>query len=225
MRPRRAKIACLWAGATQACPFMTRILMELPFRGQRTYLHGTDLYNAVTSVLVDQFPHLRGGRVAVNFHTLLQKQPDLLVGAGDLDAERARVEYRGEFVIGDGEQAGRALILESNREVTRRILCPEDRLMEKAQVDPATRRASMEPADATPIENLVALTKKLHLTVLPELSRKWLFVRLMLARPLPAERPRHMEVRLQGVMGDRMTRCGVWFDNELVGTIFFCTPT
>lgn len=203
---------------------MTCTPIELPFRGQRTYLQGADLYNSVTSILFAGFPHMCEARLSVNYHALLLRQPDLLIGRGEMTAERLSPEFRGEFIMGTGEDAVHALLMESDRPVPNRIECHENDLVSSALIDHEGRHAVLEsPAFGTAAEVVVALNKKLHQTLLPHITAKWIFVRLVLTRPLPSEPPRHTKVRLLGVMGDRMTRSEVFINHQPVGSVYFCT--
>lgn len=205
---------------------MTCTPIELPFRGHRTYLQGADLYNSVTSILFDGYPQMREARMSVNYHSLLQRQPDLLIDKGEMKAARQRPEFRGEFILGDGAGAIHAMLMESSRPIPHRIECHENDLVSPAWIDGKERHGVLEsPAFGTAADVVVALNKKLHQTLLPHITAKWIFVRLTLPRPLPTELPRHTAVRLQGVMGDRMTRSEVLINHEPAGTVYFCTAS
>src|SRR6187431_2814070 len=94
--------------------------LDLPFRGERTYLHGTDLHQAIFAALGSLAPH---GPVSITFHSLLKNQPDLVCSAESLRHLRTEPAFRGEIRLGSGDQALFASLMESSRPVTGRKIC------------------------------------------------------------------------------------------------------
>jgi hypothetical protein len=196
--------------------------LELPFRGERTYLHGTDLYQAITAALGSALP---AGPVSLTFHSLLKNQPDLVCSAESLRHLREEPAFRGELQLGSGAETVHAALMESARPVERRKACNEDEVAAAAVVDEAARSAVLRaPSIGTAIEQVVFLNKHLHLRLLPHLSTKWLFARLELAAPLPAEPPASLRIELKQVLGNRFTRCDIFRDDRKSGSISFSTP-
>lgn len=196
--------------------------LELTFRGERTYLHGTDLYQGILAALGDTAPP---GPVSLTFHSLLKNQPDLIFGAEDLRQLREDPTFRGELRLGSRDALVHAALMESTRPVTLRRPCNEVDVTTTAVVDEAGKFASIhEPQTGCPIEQVVFLNKHLHLHLLPHLSPKWLFARLELTTPLPQQSPRSLKVVLKQVLGNRFTRSEVLFDDLRVGHISFSTP-
>jgi hypothetical protein len=196
--------------------------LELPFRGERSYLHGTDLYQAL-SAAVPELPST--GPVSLNFHQLLRNQPDLVLSRESLLPLRENPAFRGEIRWGAGEELWHAALLESDRPVTARKACNEAEVAAAASVDVAAKTAVLNrPAPGLPIEQVVFLNKRLHLEVLPHLSPKWLFARLELVAPLPDVLPDGLTISLRQVLGNRFTRSEITAGGERLGFISFSTP-
>jgi len=53
---------------------MQKIQMDIPFRGKRDYVHGTDIYEFMMNLNAGD---LRDGPVQLQFHTLLRRQGEL----------------------------------------------------------------------------------------------------------------------------------------------------
>jgi hypothetical protein len=196
--------------------------LELPFRGERNYLHGTDLYQAITTVLGSA---VAAGPLSLTFHSLLQNQPDLVCSAQSLRHLREDAAFRGELRFGSGEQTLNAVLMESLRPVAQRKACNENEVAAAAAVDETERTAVLElPNIGTPIELVVFLNKHMHLRLLPHLSPKWLFARLELSAPLPAEPPAKLFIQIKQVLGSRFTRSDIFWDGQKAGSISFSTP-
>jgi hypothetical protein len=193
--------------------------LELPFRGERTYLHGTDLYQAALDST------LLAGPLSLTFHSLLKNQPDLVCSTESLRHMREDPAFRAELRLGSGTGALHAVLLESSRPITERKVCNESDVAAPAVVDEAARSAVLNaPTIGKPIEQIVFLNKHLHLRLLPQLSSKWLFARLDLSAPIPVEPPKKIIIELRQVLGNRFTRSEIFWDNTKVGSISFSTP-
>lgn len=196
--------------------------LELPFRGERSYLHGTDLHQAIVAALAEPPP---AGSVNLTFHHLLSHQPDLVLSRDSLQHLREDAAFRGEMRWGNGTDLLHAVLLESGRPVTARKVCNEPEVAAAAVVDVAAKTAELkESAPGSPIERIVFLNKRLHLEVLPHLSPKWLFARLELVAPLAAEPPEEFTITLRQVLGKRFTRSEVTAGGRRLGFISFSTP-
>lgn len=196
--------------------------LELPFRGERSYLHGTDLYQAMVAALGSGLP---AGPVSITFHHLLKHQPDLVCSKESLLHLREDPAFRGEARFGSGSSVLNGALMESDRPVTGRKACNEGEVASAAIVDEAAKTATLiEPATGCLIEQIVFLNKHLHLKMLPHLSPKWLFARLELLKPLAEESPRELVITLKQVLGNRFTRSEISADGQRAGFISFSTP-
>ena len=196
--------------------------LEVPFRGERSYLHGTDLHQAVHAALPEPPP---AGPVNLTFHHLLKHQPDLVLSRDSLLHLREDPAFRGEIRWGTGTDLRHAVLLESERPVTARKPCNEPEVAAAATVDAAAKTAVLHaPAPGLPIEQIVFLNKRLHLEVLPHLSPKWLFARLELVAPLATEPVEELTVSLRQVLGNRFTRSEITSGGRRLGFISFSTP-
>jgi hypothetical protein len=202
---------------------MTRTYpLELPFRGERTYLHGTDLHQAIVAALGEDLP---AGPVSITFHSLLNQLPDLVCSTESLRHLREDPTFRGEVRLGGGDTVLNAALMESTRPATERKICNENEVAAAAVVDETAKSATLEAGQiGNLIERIVFLNKHLHLKLLPHLSPKWLFARLELTAPLPAEPPRQLSLVLKQVLGNRFTRSDILFDGQRFGSISFSTP-
>lgn len=195
--------------------------LELPFRGERTYLHGTDLYQGLVDAISGELPI---GPVSINFHSLLKNQPDLVCSSDSLRHLRSAPQFRGEVRFGQGDTIIHGVLLESDRPVKNHKVCNEDEVIDSAIVKEVDKTVLLENCDCgSTVERVVFLNKHLHLRILPDLCTKWLFARLELNAPFPLTPPEKIAVTLRQVLGKRFTCSDILFNGHRVGSISFST--
>lgn len=197
--------------------------LDLAFRGERNYLHGTDLYESLTRL--PGLP-LNGRSLGITFHARVLHQPDLVLLEKEDRSLRHDPAFRGEMRIATGAEAVQAVLLESSRPVTAWRPCNEKAIAAHGEVDIETRRATLKGIpQGSAIEQVVFLNKKLHLLALPHLGPKWMFARLELDAPLDFSAAGTLALHLSQVVGDRFTRTDIRRDGAPLGTLFFSLGT
>ncbi len=197
--------------------------LELGFRGGRSYLHGTDLYEALHKVLEEKFPCVDGG-LTLEFHGLLRSQPDLLLVQGDGRKQRALPGYRAAVRLGLGASVVEGVLLESGRPIEDRRECNESAVRQAASVDLDARTIRLDAEDeagARAIEKVVFLNKELLLKMIPESPGQWLFAKLKLNRWLPEGEQGEVGVELRQALANRFAVSTIRLNGEAVGEIVF----
>jgi hypothetical protein len=189
--------------------------LELGYKGSRDYLHGTDMYRAITEHFSRTLPQYSRQPFRMLIHGFARNQCDLLYDVGAearTRPERARVEFWvGEDVFG--------WLAETERPVLSRQPYPEDEIAAGSRIEGNTI-TSGSPGAFAAIEVLVSLTKRLHMSLRPSQSR-WAFTRLELRRPLEVGDSARLKVELVDALGDRLTKSTVASSAELIGHIYF----
>ncbi len=197
--------------------------LELSFRGGRSYLHGTDLYEALHEVLGKRFPCTDGG-ITLEFHGLLRSQPDLLLVQGDGREKRALPGYRASVRLGGNASGVEGVLLESGRPIADRRECNESAVRQAASVDLDARTIRLgveEGTGASAIEKVVFLNKELLLRVIPESPGQWLFAKLKLNRWLLEGGQGEVGVELRQALANRFAVSAIRLNGEVVGEIVF----
>lgn len=189
--------------------------LELAYKGARTYLHGTDMYNAIMEQLSRAMPDRVCGPLKMVMHAFARNQVDLLYCVG---AERCpRPEHaRLEFYLAGGVSGW---LCETDRPVRSRRPYPESEIVAGSRIDGQTISAA-PGVPCSAIEVLVSLTKHLHSTLRPGPSG-WAFTRLELQRPLEERDREDLQVELQLALGNRLTRSAVRTGETPLGHIYF----
>lgn len=194
--------------------------LDLTFRGNRDYLHGTDVYTS----LVNLYPNEAGSSaISLSFHSQIFTQIDFVGTApGTNVPEQDQPAFRGRVSIGTGSTAVHGVLMESDRPVTARRPCNERSVIAAAMVDTEKRCARLQPeVEADAIDQVVFLNKQLHQVALPASSTPWLFARLELKHALPQPGAGGFEVQINQVLGGRFTRSSIHLNEEFLGNIYF----
>ena len=191
------------------------VALDLPYKGSRSYLHGTDMYNAVLGYFGREMPqHLRGPLKMV-MHEFARNQVDMNFSIG---AERCPrpANARLEFSFADKVSGW---LSETERPVLARSPYPEAEIVAGCRIEGQTV-ASAPTSKFSPIELLVSLTKHLHSTLRPG-PAGWAFTRLELQRPLNDTDKDSLEVELLHALGNRLTKSAVHVGETPLGHIYF----
>ena len=191
------------------------LALSLPFKGERTYLHGTDMYDGTLAALADKaFPI--AGRVRLRINQVTRTAVDLLVSQWGEKVTRPEREAASLVV---GETA--AFLVATDRPVTHRVPYDDAATDAAATIDGDAIRLAAAPR-LTSIEALVAITRTLHRTRLPSPGRRWMFTGLDAARPLVAGDAGGATVTLETRLGVALTKSAiVTGSGERLGHIYF----
>lgn len=190
--------------------------LALRFKGERTYLHGTDVYDAAVRCLRARWPGI-DGRCRFAFHRMATRP--LAVAIAPFGGARPAGCVAEMHVTGGAAQVS-AWFTERAGTVEGRYPYDEDAVVRDCALGEA--EISMhEPPPVRPIEALVAMTKRLHYAVARPERGRWLFVRLDLKRLLREDDARGMRIRLNGLPRPALTRSDIFVRDEPLGAIFF----
>ena len=197
---------------------MPSIDVDLRFKGDRTYLHGTDVYTTAVATLRRQWPGL-DGRCRFTFHRLTRTP--LTAWAQPFSDAATRPEgCVAEMHVTGGVADASVWFTERTGEVASRYPYDEDAVVREATIDGHGISLAQGP-DYTAIEVIVALTKRLHYAVLKPERGRWLFTRLDLTRLLRAGDRHRVSVRLTSTPRAAITRSEIAVDGERLGSIYF----
>lgn len=190
------------------------VLPDLRFKGGRTYLHGTDLFQAVTQFLETR---KSGYLKEMSFRLFGDRQCAILFSAPD--SAEARVICQGCWHDSESDSDGKFWLVEHGAPVSDRYGFDEDALCSGAELTEDMILRSFNSEFAM-IENIVALTKKLHNEKLPLTEGKWVFGQIVLKERLP-EFCRQIQIENYQNIKDRFSRNRIVLDGRLVGEVRF----
>jgi hypothetical protein len=189
------------------------------FKGDRTYVHGSDIYNSITKYLkANNTAPI--GPVELSIHRLMTHNMvgEIMGAEQSLLSLSPPVIYR--FTV---EGVPKTFFLsETDKRVDCRYEYDEESITRPSQVSADQNYITVH--NKTPyssIEVIIALNKKLVQAVFAGEKGKWLFTKLLLKGPLPEVSDAIFTVTFSGGLSHRLTRSKVAIDGAYCGEIFF----
>lgn len=190
--------------------------IEFRFKGNRDYIHGTDMFNVMSAC----FPSLGMSNIRFTVHGFIYTPLCRLYVTGNKDAlsEVPDVRARCQFEV-DGATKWLALTqLEGDTTTGTRYAYDENRITTLCKIgDAGVVLTSMSPF--TFIESVVAMNKFMHEQMFPEAVGKWIFTRIDLTRF--CDERENLEIQFKHNMNFRLTKADVLVDGAKVGDIYF----
>ncbi|UVK84498.1 hypothetical protein LOY46_07305 [Pseudomonas sichuanensis] len=189
------------------------INLNFEFKGERTYVHGSDIFNALSKIARLEFN--KGFVSLIAFRNIARRQ--CVVSFENITTKSAVAT--GNICAGDGA-VHPFWLFECDERVVGRYAFDEDALIGAADVQMEDKSISLHcDGSATAIECVIALTKRLTYLIAPEIDGKWLFGQLNLVTPLVAVGT--VRIVQKSLLPGRMSLNEIWLDDALVGTIRF----
>jgi hypothetical protein len=190
--------------------------LNLQFKGQRDYIQGGDIYNAINR-LAPQLTDARDAFVSsLAFRRFAKNDCDLLLDKPSMDQN-----YVAKGKISDGQKKDlpNFWVLETERIPAGRYAFDENAIITPASIKDK-EIVLQGQTDYSPIEEIIALTKALHYHHMPNISGKWVFGQLDLLQPLSNKR-QTVRIELQSVKAGKFSMSRIFADDEFTGDIRF----
>ncbi len=188
--------------------------LQFRFKGDRTYVHGTDVFNALlNSNIVRNLAPVQSIDLVFRrtITTSLQLTPVTKLSGSEL--------VRCVFETTDGQSLCECTA--GSTEVNGRYPYDESDVLRGAAISQSQREASLTlSTEYTFIEQLVALNKALvqDCVPLPD-DRKWLFARLVFSGPIPDSG--WLSLKCDSASNLRITESVITLDESIRGKIYF----
>lgn len=186
------------------------------FKGQRNYVHGTDIYNRLyETVLKDQIQS--DASFDLSFHG---------VATTNLKCLETPPEDENllKFACKYFDQTGERKILygvENNEAINCRYEYPEENICSLSTINTELQKISLaQDSSFSFIENCVALNKFLLETLFPDVNGKWYFTRLQLKK-FQINTIYPLEIRFQSNFNFKLLKSEIYVEDESVGFIYF----
>lgn len=201
---------------------MTKIALNFRYKGDRQYIHGTDMFNQCFKVLKEQ---TQGeiGNLEFAIHKMTDSNLSLILYQKQQAPE---VDYR-DIAILKFSSCGllwQANLINADTKPTDRYSYDEASIIELCEIDETARYIFLNGGETpySEIETLVSMTKALHLKLFPQLQGSWVFCRWESPRwPLGSGSMRSVSIRLMQAVGTRLTKSEVSLEGEVLGHIYF----
>lgn len=194
---------------------MLEQLMEFKLKGERNYIHGTDIYNQTITKLMTTEGEIED--IDFSFHRIATHQLKVLLNTPQEGMEPVAV-----LTFTSHGSRNKAYLIETENKVEERYPYPEDEIVAQISFDTTRRQCTLSGESTySDIEVWVAMIKALHSRVFPELKGKWLFVRARFAEFNQRSSATKRSVVIAASFNDKLTRNETYLNGVKVGEIFF----
>lgn len=195
----------------------SRPLTGLQFKGNRNYLHGSDILPACLQVLEKEYPGHDISGIDIAFHQL--SKTALTISTSLVAEPDANVQ----LTCNIGGLKEKFVLLEDQRKIVNRVEYREDAIVAATKIDVDMGTAtSAQDIPFTNIERWIAMTKTLHGALYPKAAGRWYFVRGKFKHYQDNydDVVRH-QVVVQANFNDKLTRSALLISGQRLGDIFF----
>lgn len=198
---------------------MNLLNREFQYRGERNYVHGTDMYLDLFQAMEEAGIGPIDGKVGMKILHKATNQLDLLICPPGESGDRPE-NVSVETTFGIGEDFAVAWYVESDRPVTDSKPYDEAEIRSKCTIEDEAIRLTTDTGFEA-IEVISSMATHLNTVLVPPGEKKWLFTRLHIDRPLVKSDGTDVEVKITKNMNNVMTRSSIVVSGEALGDIFF----
>lgn len=187
--------------------------LEIPFEGDRKYLHGPKTITTLSAVLYRFFDggYLKG----IIFRGFCRNKCVLVVGEKN---DGKDVFASGQWICDDGTCFS-FYVLETSTKVEQRVAFDESLITKTVVVDGYALEGTGSEA-FHPLANIVIMIKLLSYSITPNPKGRWVFVQGNFNFACP-ESVNHYKINQLSRLGSRFNRNEIWFDDRRFGEIKF----
>ena len=190
---------------------MKKYIPGFCFKGNRNYVHGTDIFNKLIELFGNE---LNGKKIDLSFHGIAKTNLDLIA---DKPAEEL---IKFVFKYKDTTESCTWYGIENHKKIDCRYEYPEEKIYKLSVIDKKAQRVSLENETGfTFIENIVALNKYLLQNLYNNLNGKWYFTRLQM-ESIPF-RSSPVALELQANFNFKLTKSAIFYNKKNIGYIYF----
>lgn len=190
--------------------------LDIQLKGDRDYVHGTDLVDLVYPTLAEG----AGGALdtfEIAFHRMGRRQAELI---WDTDTPPEGTFANGAWAR--GAKRGRFWVREGTAVIDGRRPYPEEEIVAQLTYDEGNSEARLlAPLSFSDIEHWIPMIKAMHQRRFADAAGKWVFARAKLRAYDPRHGPSSLRVALAATLGTKLTRNEVYLNDEKIGDVFF----
>jgi hypothetical protein len=187
--------------------------LEFCFKGSRTYVHGTDIFNTLTNLLKDE---MKNEKIDLTFHGIAKTNIILTT-------EKPKDEKLLKFVfkyIDKNENRKILYAIENNLTIKCQYEYFEEAICKLSHLDINNQQVVLtKNSSYTFVENTVALNKYLLENIFPEANGKWYFTRFQL-NAIP-QKIYPLKLELKTNFNFKLTKTEIFIADEPIGFIYF----
>jgi len=191
--------------------------LDLCFKGQRTYIQGGDIYNALTAILLEKLAYQNINKIDFSLHNMSAKSLYC-----ELTSDFNKDEAQSILSFYENDTKHHLVVYESDKTIDSRYDYPEEEITKACGINPETKTIELKAKlRFTDIEIIVAMNKALLEKLFPESRGNWLFTRLQLNSLISKREAQDFNLELTHNLGGKLLKSKVRVDGLDAGFIYF----
>jgi len=199
---------------------METISLNFKFKGSRTYVHGTDIFNLISKEIKKK-GYGQIDNINVSFHSIIKNQVNCFLFNDEEEVE-ANITTDSLFKFKCKGLNYKVILEESQNKVRERYEYPDQDIISSCSIDRDEKTIDLlNYAKFSNIEKIVAMNKALLETVLNDAAGKWYFTKLKLTNDFEKDSYDRYSVKLVKNMNYKLTKSAIYLDGISCGFIYF----
>ena len=194
--------------------------LNFKYKGSRTYLHGTDIFNEANKLLREEH-----SLETINYFDMLI--PKIVKNNLDIEIYKIKkikknTDAAVSITFKENEDSYVCFLKETNRIVEKRDEYPEHDIIKKSKLNTDDKTIHLtNDSGFSNIENIVAMNKALLQAIYPTFKRKWLFTRLQLRSYNHSTKFRNIKLTFLNNFNFKLTKSQIICDKKEIGFVYF----
>lgn len=194
---------------------MKELNLDFCFKGNRNYIHGTDIYNNVSQYLDNN--EIQISTIDLSFHGVAKTNLKI-------SDSRPFDDSFVKFVFKYTDKTESKIVLygiENDKKVECRYEYPEDDICSLSELNLEKQEVTLKKDSSfTFIENTVAINKYLLDNIFSDVKGKWYFTRLQI-RQIPKNTIYPLKLVFKANFNFKLTKTEILINDESIGFIYF----
>ncbi len=192
---------------------MKKIKVNFKLKGERNYVHGTDIFNNVIS----KFPDHKPTRIKLFLHDFILSTVCELVFY-DKNPESLNGSVHGVLNIDGQEKWFEFIELDSKHDIVQRVDYPEIKITNSCEIEEQSIKLN-EKSMFTFVETIVSMKKYLLNNILPCESGKWVLTRLDL--DVYKDIRDNLKIEVTHNFQNKLIRSSILYNEKKIGNMYF----
>jgi hypothetical protein len=193
---------------------MEKESLEFCFKGTRTYVHGTDIYNKMIEVLASK---MKNEKLDLSFHGVAEKNMNLVASKPE---DESTLKFVCKYL--DNNNIKNILYgVENNKDIECRYEYPEEDICNLSRLNLKDEEVVLESNSSFSfVENTVAINKYLLENLFPNVQGKWYFTRFQI-KDVPCSDIYPLKLILKANFNFKLTKTEILINDKSIGFIYF----
>lgn len=201
-------------------PTRQDIDINFKFKGSRTYVHGTDIYNMVVKFAREEIGLKQIANIKYTLHKVMRTNLKLEFLKNERIPKRSNTSV--VFLCNDGSDQYQFLLEENNQPVVGNYEYDEDSIVDVSVFNKDKKTIELfTQLDYTEIELIVALNKGLLNLEFPDGPGKWYLTKIELKEYFYKRDYKSILLKLERNLNFKLTKTKIEIDGIEVGHIYF----